>query len=213
MVLVDKAYRGQGLGKATFRACLEEARGLGVGVLGLDATEMGEPIYGRYGFKVTQPVTRWGGVLQLDRLLGHDRFERAVCKGLNDSILEFDARLAGVDRSSLLRALADTDGRCYSLREGGVTQGYAFVRLGRNAFHIGPMVTESSDQMSFLLRVIGEDIKGEEVICDALSTESEALLSQSGLKPLRVLKRMAVPDLNGLFCHESLRLGAGFEWG
>lgn len=200
MVLVDETYRGQGLGKITFQTCLNEAKALGVETLGLDATDMGEPIYRKVGFQVVHPVTRWGGVPCVER--------DVVSSGLNDAILELDLRWTGVDRSPLLRALAESDAVCYSL--GG---GYAILRPGRTAFHLGPLVAETDGQMLALLHGAFAKIKGEPVICDALSAKSEAMLETIGLKPLRHLQRMGLPGLGEYFRHENLRLGTGFEWG
>lgn len=58
MVLVDPDYRGKGLGKAAFLGALEEARASKAAVIGLDATDLGEPIYRKFGFKATLPLSR-----------------------------------------------------------------------------------------------------------------------------------------------------------
>lgn len=210
MLLVDEAYRGQGLGKITFQTCLAEAKALDVETIGLDATDMGEPIYRKAGFQAVHPVTRWGGTLRADQPVGAGS---SIRSGLNDSILELDFRIAGVDRSRLLRDLADSDAFCHILAEGGVACGYVFARPGRTAFHLGPLVAETREQMRDLLRAALANLKGASVICDALSAGSETVLDTLGLKPLRHLQRMARPGLGECFRHESLRLGAGFEWG
>lgn len=210
MVLVEETYRGQGLGKIVFQSCLDAAKALGVEALGLDATHLGEPIYRRYGFGDVHAVTRWGGTPHTDQPVGAGS---AIRSGLNDSILELDFRIAGVDRSRLLRDLADSDAFCHSLAEGGVVRGYVIARPGRTAFHLGPLVAETGEQMRDLLRAALADLKGAPVICDALSAGSETVLDALGLKPLRHLRRMAWPGLGECFRHESLRLGAGFEWG
>ncbi len=46
----DPAYRRRGIGGHTLELLVEEARGRGVPHISLEATEMGRPLYERYGF-------------------------------------------------------------------------------------------------------------------------------------------------------------------
>ena len=74
MILVDEAYRGAGLGKASFRAALDQSQLLGFATLGLDATSLGEPIYAREGFQTIRPIVRWEGIfMKSSRKRGQER--------------------------------------------------------------------------------------------------------------------------------------------
>ena len=57
MVLVREAHRGHGYARRVFEAALEAAAA--APYAGLDATELGEPVYRKFGFEVTGEVSRW----------------------------------------------------------------------------------------------------------------------------------------------------------
>ena len=58
MVLVTKPARRQGLGTRLLQRCLAEVEAQGVAA-GLDATELGRPIYLPLGFRDVYPLSRW----------------------------------------------------------------------------------------------------------------------------------------------------------
>ena len=58
MVLVTQPARGQGLGTRLLSRCLAEVEASGVAA-GLDATELGRPIYLPLGFRDVYPLSRW----------------------------------------------------------------------------------------------------------------------------------------------------------
>lgn len=209
MILVDPAYRGAGLGKAAFQSALDRARDSGCRVLGLDATDLGEPIYAQKGFKAVCPVARWGGVLGADA----GAVKNPVQTGLHGGILELDARCTGMDRSALLGDLAATDGLLLSRNPGGKTTGYAVIRPGRTAVHLGPVVACTEEDLALLLNEVSAHLGGREMICDALSEATGSILRRHGLSPLRHLKRMTLPASVGCLCGPELRCATGFEWG
>lgn len=98
MLLVDEAYRGRGLGKAGFSAALRDVADFPL--VGLDATDLGEPIYLRKGFQTICPIVRWMGVPHA--LMPRDPSPHF---GLNEGIFPLDARCSGFDRSMLLKDL------------------------------------------------------------------------------------------------------------
>jgi len=209
MILVDPAYRSGGLGKAAFQAALDRARGSGCRVLGLDASDLGEPIYVKKGFEAICPVARWGGVLGAVANAPQD----PVQTGLHRGILEFDARSTGMDRSALLGDLAATGGTVLSSNRGGKTSGYAVIRPGRTAFHLGPVVARTDEDLALLLNEASAWLQGREMICDALSEATGSVLRSRGLAPQRHLKRMTLPASAGCLCGPELLCATGFEWG
>src|SRR6185503_8824848 len=58
MVLVTKPARRRGLGSRLLQRCLAEVEASGVAA-GLDATELGRPVYLPLGFRDVYPLSRW----------------------------------------------------------------------------------------------------------------------------------------------------------
>ena len=58
MVLVTRERRRGGVGTGLLRHCIEEVRSAGA-VAGLDATELGRPIYLPLGFRDLYEISRW----------------------------------------------------------------------------------------------------------------------------------------------------------
>ncbi|MFC7230925.1 GNAT family N-acetyltransferase [Saliphagus sp. GCM10025308] len=175
MVLVDEAHRGQGFGSRIFEHGLEYARENGGGLVGLDATHLGEPIYRNYGFERVEPVFRWQGTLPRPEDLAdeqeprHDKetIERLTSPDV-DAILEFDCRHVGVDRSTLLEELfAEPEVRGFYSRTSTGIEGYAVIRPGRTHWQIGPLVAAKPSVVGPLLRAVSADLAGEAVIVDS----------------------------------------------
>ncbi len=202
MILVDTAYRGGGLGKATFHAALESAAALGAPVLGLDATDLGEPIYRKFGFETIAPTVRWCGVL------APGTPGLPVATGWAETLPELDRAACGVDRAALLADLAQHGGTV--LRTGSA---YAFLRPGREAWQLGPVVAGEEAELSALLYAAAAKTGGAPVLFDSLLPQSAPLLEAHGLRPLRHLKRMTRPAAPGSLYGPLVHAGAGFEWG
>ena len=141
MVLVTRRQRRRGLGTLLLERCIDRVREAGA-VPGLDATELGRPVYRPLGFEDAFAISRW----RLDRPatpvpLSAGVTIRAMRPDDLDAVIAFDAQRACMQRSEILRylfglvpyhaCLAETDGRCV---------GYAMGRPGRRAAQIGPVV-------------------------------------------------------------------------
>ncbi len=214
MILVDRAYRGTGLGKAAFLGALEQARAREVEVIGLDATDLGEPIYRKFGFETTIPLARWGGVLTLATPDNAATGDGTVHRGWNDALVELDIMASGADRSALLLDLARSDETTLLYRKiAGVVTGYAILRPGRTAFHLGPIVAATPADFDALLSEAASLLSGATVLCDAIDPAAAASLQRHGLTPLRHLKRMTLPASMDCLCGPGVRLAVGFEWG
>ncbi len=211
MILVDTAYRGVGLGKSTFESALNVARLANCKVIGLDATDMGEPIYRKYGFEATGPIVRWGGVIgEVSGCEVPARIEEKV----TPELLELDRRHAGADRGNLLRVMIAGGDRLLVQRSGGNPVAYGILREGRSASHLGPVIAESPQSAREIFALAGEILAGEKMICDILGVQDiEAELPAMGLKPLRHLKRMTLPLSHGCLSRPGIYCGIGFEWG
>jgi GNAT superfamily N-acetyltransferase len=143
MVLVTRRQRRRGLGTMLLGRCIDRVREAGA-VPGLDATELGRPVYQLLGFEDAFAISRWC----LDRPatpvpLPAGVTIRAMRPDDLDAVIAFDARRARMQRGEILRylfgrvpyhaCLAETDGRCV---------GYAMGRPGRRAAQIGPVVAD-----------------------------------------------------------------------
>ncbi len=216
MVLVDEAVRGYGLGNLVFRTILEQAISSGVAAVGLDATDLGRPIYRKQGFEDRCAIHRWGWSLV--------RFERSgaarelIAGGAEvEEVIEFDRRSAGCDRSVLLRTLIGHPGvRTWYLPERGSAgcRGYVCLRPGRLSFQLGPLVASDRAACRSLLEAAAQATAAADVIADAVeSSMSAALLPSAGLGIRRTLSRMIRPADGVALAASPLRLAAGFEWG
>jgi len=206
MLLVDEAYRGRGLGKAALSSALREAQDCPL--VGLDATDLGEPIYLRKGFQTICPIVRWTGV-------PHALFPRdpLLHFGLQERILQLDARCCGVDRSMLLKDMEGSGAVVLSIQEGSSTAAYGVLRAGRNAAHLGPVVASSPEAFRSIMNAASGLCEGKPMLCDALSIEAGKVLADFGLHPARFLKRMTLPAQPGCLAGDGVWCGAGFELG
>lgn len=141
MVLVTKSWRRRGIATELLRQCIDliEAQGL---IPGLDATEAGRLVYQPLGFediyalsrfrteRATAPAAPGAGV-------------RQIAPGDLDALVAYDARSFGAERP---RVLAHLLARCpetaFLAETDGAIRGFIFVREGRTAQHLAPLITE-----------------------------------------------------------------------
>lgn len=139
MVLVDESERGKRYGSAIFDAALAVADASGVKSLGLDASDLGKPVYVRRGFVDEFAIDRRLMIAD-DRSPSPNPADR-VYDADWESLLALDRASCGWDRSALLRRLCSEPGtRCEVVRKGGEVIAYGIRRPGRTAEHIGPVI-------------------------------------------------------------------------
>lgn len=209
MILADVAWRGRGLGKAAFAGALETTRAGGYSLIGLDATEMGEPIYRKFGFESIGSIVRWRGTLRAPEDRTGSRF---LQRGMAPGILSLDAQSTGEDRTALLQDLARS-ADLFRIERDGETEAYAAVRPGRTARQIGPVVARSRRAFRNLLEALASVLPDEECLCDVLREEAGPDLQALGLYPIRHLQRMTLPRQDGCLRGQAVWCAAGFEWG
>ena len=198
MVLVDEARRGRGVGRILLERALAHA-GKEEDV-GLDATDLGRPLYLKLGFQDVAPVDRWGGV---------PAGPAEVETGDVDTLLALDRAAAGVDRSRLLRRLAAEPG-ARILTSG---DGAAVLRPGRLASHMGPVIAKDVETFDALLRGAAAHLRGSPMIVDVPRTpERESVLGKRGLSVRRALTRMTRGAPRPLLLTPRLAGAVSFEW-
>ena len=210
MVLVDESLRGRGLGGAAFGAAL--AAGASLECVGLDATDLGKPVYARHGFAPQGAINRWGGTAP------------RPCQNCARPALESDwpeieglAHIAaGVDRSALLRAMSSEAGACLRVIDSpGALEGFGLSRPGRVAGHVGPVVARSPEVAMELVESLCAQRHFFIDVPEVPEHEEFArMLTSRGFSVLRRLTRMsrparAQPPLGGpgVFATAALELG------
>jgi len=145
MVLVTQPMRGQGLGTCLLRRSIVEVEASGAAA-GLDATELGRPIYLPLGFRDVYPLSRWHvppGAHQPLPSPGGIAIGPATTEDL-ERICLFDASRIGLARAPVLsHLLARAQGLARIARRGdGGIAGFCLARDGRIATQLGPIVAE-----------------------------------------------------------------------
>jgi GNAT superfamily N-acetyltransferase len=147
MVLVTKPARRQGLGSRLLQRCLAEIEAQGVAA-GLDATELGRPVYLPLGFRDVYPLSRWRAEAGPRRAVEPPagiRMRPATAQDLA-RIAACDQTCSGFDRSHILTHLLSRAPALARVAEraDGVLAGYALGRDGHSAMHIGPVVADDA---------------------------------------------------------------------
>lgn len=145
MVLVTKPARSRGLGTRLLSRCIAEVEASGK-TAGLDATELGRPIYLPLGFRDVYPLSRWHagrGARQAVPPPAGISIRAATPEDL-PRLDVYDSPRSGFARAAIL---ADLIARAPELarvaeRADGSLAGYTLGRDGYRALHVGPVVAE-----------------------------------------------------------------------
>lgn len=201
MVLTKPEFRGRGYARRLLTHAMDRADEIGIETLKLDATDQGQPLYEKLGFRAEQGVERW------TRHSGYRTAHPALPR-VNDTNQAVDEDVFGADRSELLRKLT---ARRAPLRLGG---GFLLSRPGARLSYLGPCVANDQAVARELVeRCLGA--WGQDGWCwDLLAANRKAIaLARSlGFTPVRRLLRMA----RGHECRgieERIWAIAGFELG
>jgi ribosomal protein S18 acetylase RimI-like enzyme len=136
MMLVDRSYRGRGIGRALMEHALAYLAGQGVQTVRLDATPLGEPLYRSLGFEPQFTLARYAGTLHGDGAPAEPGRREDWAR-----VAELDRQVTHTDRRRLLVALfQERPGELRVVRERGDVAGYLTTRRGSRALLIGPCV-------------------------------------------------------------------------
>ena len=129
MVLTQPRFRRRGLARRLLAHALDQADARGIETVKLDATEQGQPLYEKFGFRREQPVQRWfrpgSSHIGVSAARSH-----SLETGHN---LDFEA--FGVNRAPMLRRLAQRSAGC------STPSSYLLTRPGRQSEYLGPCVS------------------------------------------------------------------------
>lgn len=186
MVLVDPEFRRRGIATALMEQALDYLRGRGVTTIKLDATPAGRPVYERLGFVPETVLERWAGtgVAPRDQRGGFSR-------GTWEQIAAIDRTAFGADRSALMRTiLIDAGSPIVTSASPHGISGYAFVRPGRRAAYIGPVVADHVNTAATLLTAIAAGLGPVFIDIDPAFPGAADLVRAHGFVRQRELLRM-----------------------
>ena len=212
LILVDPAFRRRGLGVQIVRAVLDLAERLDVAVLGLDASDQGQPIYERLGFECRSGINRWSGRARITNA------SSPMAEEDWRPLLDLDRLACGAKRAALLHNLAAGGAAIVHRTRDERLTGYGLLRPGRRAWHVGPLVADDPASAATLLDELIEPSDNgvaEDVIVDVLDGHPfESHLARRGFSVARRLQRMTRPRSETILMATPLACAVtGFELG
>lgn len=204
MVLTKIKHRGRGFARRLLGETLALADRMGIESVKLDATDQGQPLYEKLGFRAEQPVERWWrpGWAQA----AHSGFSAMTNIATNWQAA--DAAAFGVDRSQLLTKLSQRSAPLM------VANSYLLTRPGREIAYLGPSVCDSSANARNLFESALQAGSSGGWYWDLMIENALAVTvaKDLGFAPKRHLLRMVRGnDLRGQ--EQSIYALAGFELG
>lgn len=189
MVLVDPDFRRMGIGQQLLQEALHilEAEE----TVKLDATPQGREVYLKLNFVDEYHLTRMNLIAAED--LFYPTTARAIQKEDLPGLIEFDSKIFGADRSSLLQWMWEKAPEfAFFIEEGNDIKGYSMGRYGHDFMHIGPVIAQNIGIAQDLLIAALNKCAGASVILDVLHFEREwmAWLKEIGFTEQRNFIRM-----------------------
>ena len=141
MVLTRIRYRGRGFARRLMTEALALADRMQIETLKLDATDQGQPMYEKFGFRCEEGVERWWrpGNTEVPGALVNE------LKASHEGWRELDLQAFGANRTELLSNLACKNPPLW------LGNSYLFRRAGRLTSYLGPCVCESSEAARTLM--------------------------------------------------------------
>jgi GNAT superfamily N-acetyltransferase len=192
MVLVDRRFRGEGIGTRLLEAAVSHLDSRGISTMKLDATPQGRPLYERLGFREEYCVERWS--LRRKRAPAAETSRPGPGAELAPDLLSWDRQVFGADRGRLLAALAaEAPEFVVTVRDtGGRLRGYSLGRHGSAADHMGPCAAEDEpaarELLDGYLRRTGRQLLFVDEACP--NPWIRRLLQERGFEHSRPLTRM-----------------------
>jgi ribosomal protein S18 acetylase RimI-like enzyme len=165
MVLVAKDARRRGIGTRLLRRAIEMVRDAGR-VAGLDATELGRPVYLPLGFRDLYAISR----LRLDGAVPVENppagcWIRPLVRADLPALAAFDERRSAMQRRAVLAyLLQQAPSAAFVAGAEGRIAGYVLGRPGRIAFQIGPVVADREEVALALVSLALSHVNGPAMI-------------------------------------------------
>lgn len=189
MVLVDPDFRRKGIGQQLLQEALQLLQA--EETVKLDATPAGREVYLKLNFVDEYPLTRMNGMLTEE--IFHPARARAILKEDLPRLIEFDSKIFGANRSSLLNWMWEkASGFAFLIEAENEIKGYAMGRYGHDFIHIGPIIAQNIGIAQDLLIAALNKCAGSPVIIDVLHFKPEWIswLKEIGFTEQRNFIRM-----------------------
>lgn len=202
MVLVTKDLRRGGVGTGLLKRCIADVQAMGA-VAGLDATELGRPIYLPLGFRDLYRVPRWHiDAVKSEPIPPPQGIAiRPFTIADLPKLATYDRPLSGMERPMVLAHLALRQPGLVWIAEtpSGALTGFALGREGRVATSIGPVVADSEPIALALLSRAMTSMPGPFIIDvpDAHTDLRAWIEGQGGVTP-RAYMRMTLGTAKGV---------------
>lgn len=195
MVLVTKRARKQGLGTQLLSRCLAAVEASG-SVAGLDATDLGRPVYLPLGFHDAFALARWRMERSADPVAPPDGIDiRAIAPHDLAAVQAYDRAASGFARAPILAHLAERwpAAARLAVRADGRIAGFALGRDGYRAQHVGPVVADDEAIALALLSGAAAAGQGAVTIYDVPETHTRIrdwLMDQGATAPRRFMRML-----------------------
>jgi GNAT superfamily N-acetyltransferase len=192
MVLVTRSERRKGHGSRLLRRCIEAAGR----VAGLDATELGRPVYLPLGFRDVYALSRWSvpGAVETRIAAPPGIVIRPAQPQDLAQIVDYDCRRSGFERPTILHSLL-ARAPCVAHvaeRADGSIGGYSLGRDGHRATHLGPVIAEDEAVGLALVSCALAGIRGPAIldVPDQHGPIKRWLQSQGASAPRRFMRML-----------------------
>lgn len=191
MMLIDKNYRGRGLGKALLKEAI--SRLIHCDSIKLDATPAGERVYIKMGFQKEHTLIRWTHP-KINKVIINSLFQpiRATIRDLT-AIAEIDEPIFGANRAALLKYLYNNSPElAWVIKEEDKIKGFCLGRIGHRYTQIGPVCAPTEKMAMALISAALNQLEGKTVVVDLIADKNtiENYLKLNGFSAQRPLKRM-----------------------
>jgi GNAT superfamily N-acetyltransferase len=149
-VLVDKDFRGRGIGTQLVEHALAYLDRSGIQTVRLDATDQGRPIYQRLGFVTDYELVRFeGGPVSQSR----GKAVTPVTQDQLEAVVALDRQITGTDRRRLIeRLFLERPDRAALVVEDEMVVGHTMLRPGCRATQVGPAAATAQEAGRRLLQ-------------------------------------------------------------
>ncbi|MBI2438845.1 MAG: GNAT family N-acetyltransferase [Lentisphaerae bacterium] len=196
MILVHPEARRQGIANAMMQACTRYALEQGKVINGLDATPMGNTVYGAVGY--VNSYRLWRSVFELAEFAGksYDRQHVLAIQAADlPEVIRYDAA-AFLERGNVLsKMFADSPAGCFIYRnDAGVIQGHCFSRPGRIRAFVGPFIADTEEIARHLLTAASQKLLEDPANQTAFLDTPESKFADQGVYVERVFDQEKKPS-------------------
>ncbi|MEP7110577.1 MAG: GNAT family N-acetyltransferase [Ferruginibacter sp.] len=174
MVLVDKAYRGQGVSKSLLTDIFEKVAAFKS--VKLDATPDGQQVYKKFGFKDEYLIARMTNTSfrNLFPEDDNDILPESIQFRHIPEIIALDKLVFGVNRTQLFESLIkEYPGRSWLIKRNNRITGFALGREGNRYNQIGPVIASGSSDAKLLIMKALKGLENQAVVVDALCDKED----------------------------------------